>query len=90
MKCFLMHKRMAVADIELDEDTGFIQKINRVYAPEHLPVGVPVRPGNCRSGGAQRMVDGSFDSGKPFRYPGGARNTEYIQYPKSSLFAAGD
>lgn len=43
MKCTLMHKRTAVADIELDDATGFIQKINTVYAPEHLPVGVPVR-----------------------------------------------
>lgn len=45
MKCTLMHKQTAVADIELDDATGFIQKINRVYAPEHLPVGVPVRKG---------------------------------------------
>ena len=45
MKCTLMHKRTAVADIELDDATGFIQKINTVYAPAHLPVGVPVRRG---------------------------------------------
>ncbi len=38
-----MHKRTAVAEIELDDATGFIQKINTVYAPEHLPVGVSVR-----------------------------------------------
>ena len=45
MKCTFMHKRTAVADIELDDATGFIQKINTVYAPEHLPVGVPVHRG---------------------------------------------
>lgn len=45
MKCTLMHKRTAAADIELDDATGFIQKINTVYAPEHLPVGIPVRKG---------------------------------------------
>lgn len=45
MKCTLMHKRIAVADIELDDATGFIQKINTVYAPEHLPVGIAVRKG---------------------------------------------
>ncbi len=45
MKCTLMHKRTAVAEIELDDVTGFIQKINTVYAPEHLPVGVPTRRG---------------------------------------------
>lgn len=43
MNCTFMHKRTAVAEIELDDATGFIQKINTVYAPEHLPVGVSVR-----------------------------------------------
>ena len=45
LKCTLMHKRTKVAEIELDDATGFIQKIGSVYAPEHLPVGVPVRKG---------------------------------------------
>ena len=40
MKYTLMHKRIAVADIELDEISGFIQKIGEIYAPNHLPVGV--------------------------------------------------
>lgn len=40
MICTLMHKRMAVADLELDDATGFIHKVNTVYAPVHLPVGV--------------------------------------------------
>ena len=38
MKCTLMHKRIAVAELELDDATGFIQKTGMVYAPEHLPV----------------------------------------------------
>lgn len=45
MKCILMHKRTAVADIELDNATGFIRKVTMVYAPEHLPIGVPVHRG---------------------------------------------
>lgn len=45
MKCTLMHKRIAVAELELDDATGFIQKIKKVYAEEHLPVGVPVKRG---------------------------------------------
>lgn len=45
MKCTLMHKRIAVAEMELDEATGFIQKIGMVYAPEHLPVGIAVKKG---------------------------------------------
>jgi len=38
-----MHKRTPVAELELDDVTGFIQKIGSVYAPEHLPIGIPVR-----------------------------------------------
>ena len=45
MKCVLMHKRIPVAEIELDEVSGFIQKIGAVFAPEHLPVGVIPRQG---------------------------------------------
>ena len=45
MKCSLMHKRVKVADIELDDASGFIKKINTVYAPEHLPIGVSIKKG---------------------------------------------
>ena len=45
LKCTLMHKRIPVAEMELDDATGFIQKIGTVYAPEHLPVGIPIRKG---------------------------------------------
>lgn len=45
MKCTFMHKTIPVSDIELDDATGFIQKISNVYAPEHLPIGIPIRKG---------------------------------------------
>ena len=45
MKYTFMHKRIPVAEIEIDNATGFIQKIGDVYAPEHLPIGIPVRKG---------------------------------------------
>lgn len=45
MNCILMHKRIAVAEIELDEATCLIRKIGAVFAPEHLPIGIPVRSG---------------------------------------------
>lgn len=45
LNCTFMHKQIAVAQIELDDATGFIQRIGEVFAPEHLPVGVPVRHG---------------------------------------------
>ena len=43
MKCTFMHKRTPVAELELDDVTGYIQRIGSVYAPEHLPIGIPVR-----------------------------------------------
>ena len=45
MKCNLMHKRIAVAELLLDDTTGFIQRIGEVFRPEHLPVGVSVKKG---------------------------------------------
>lgn len=45
LKCTLMHKRTPVALIVLDSVTGFIQRVEAVYAPEHLPIGIPVKSG---------------------------------------------
>ena len=45
MECVLMHKRIPVADIVLDDATGYIQRIGTVHTPEHMPVGVAVRHG---------------------------------------------
>lgn len=45
MKCVLMHKRIQVASVEIDDATGYIQKIGEIYAPDHLPIGVYVRYG---------------------------------------------
>lgn len=42
MKCTFMHRNTPVAEIEIDESTGFIQKVNEIFAPEHLPLGIPV------------------------------------------------
>ncbi len=47
MSCTLMHKRIAVAELELDDASGFIQKIYSVLAAEHLPVGIELRNGIC-------------------------------------------
>ena len=45
LKCTLMHKRAPVIELNLDNETGFIQKIGDVFAPEHLPVGVGMKRG---------------------------------------------
>ena len=51
MRCVLMHQKIPVAQIELDDVSGFIQKIDTVYAPEHLPVGVAIRQGRVDRAG---------------------------------------
>ena len=43
MNCTLMHKRIATAQIELDDESGFIRRVQRILRPEHLPVGVTVK-----------------------------------------------
>ena len=45
VKYSLMHKRVKVADIEIDDALGFIKEINFVYVPEHLPIGVLIKDG---------------------------------------------
>ena len=40
LKYILMHKKTEVVEIELDDVTGFIQRIGEVYSSAHLPVGV--------------------------------------------------
>lgn len=46
MKCTLMHRTVSAAEIDIDNDSGFITKILKVIAPEHLPVGVADPKGN--------------------------------------------
>ena len=43
MKYILMHKNISVALLELDESTGFIRKIEKLYDEKHLPYGVKVK-----------------------------------------------
>ncbi len=45
MKYTLMHKNIAVAELLLDDETGFIQKIETTYEPKHLPVGISQKKG---------------------------------------------
>ena len=45
MKYMFMHKDFAVADLELDDATGSITKIDQVFATEHIPIGVSIKKG---------------------------------------------
>lgn len=38
----LMHKNIPVAELSLDDASGFIAEISHVYSAEHTPVGIPV------------------------------------------------
>ena len=42
MDYILMHKKTAVAEMEIDEETAVISRIGTVFAPEHIPVGISV------------------------------------------------
>ena len=41
MQYTLMHKEVPVVDIELDDATGSIYQIKKVYNAEHIPIGIP-------------------------------------------------
>lgn len=51
MKYTLMHKRIPVAELEIDEEVGYIKSVGKVFAPQHLPVGVSFRNGIADRGG---------------------------------------
>ncbi len=45
MKYKLMHRRTAVAELEIDEAIGCIEKIYSIHSPRHLPVGISMKKG---------------------------------------------
>ena len=45
MKYILMHKERPVLEMELDEITGGISEIGRLYEPERVPVGIAAAKG---------------------------------------------
>ena len=84
-----MHKRTAVADIELDDATGFIQKINTVCVGASAGRRTCAQK-YCGSRSAQRVVDGSFYPRKPFRYPWKHSKRWISPAPKCFLSAVTD
>ena len=50
MDYVLTHGEIAVAEIEIDEETSAISKIGDVFAPEHIPVGTTVKDGRPNRG----------------------------------------
>lgn len=45
MKYILMHRKKEVAELEIDDITGFILKVSNVYVPDHLPIGISFKNG---------------------------------------------
>ena len=82
MICTLMHKRLAVAELELDDATGFIRKIDAVPAPEHLPVGVPFRKGTADRGA---LNDWWSDRSIPASRSGIQQALETLDIPNTKL-----
>lgn len=82
MKCTFMHKRIPVAEIEVDNAAGFILKIYKIYAPEHLPVGV-----SFRDGAADRAAlnDWWTDRSIPASRSGIREALETLQIPSTKM-----
>lgn len=47
MNYIFMHKNVQAAEIDIDDAAGYINGISAVYAPEHLPVGIPIIKGKA-------------------------------------------
>lgn len=47
MECYLMHQEKAVMEITIDEMTSVITQTGKIYAREHLPVGVESSKGKA-------------------------------------------
>ncbi len=43
MNCDLMHKNIIVAKLNIDDDTGFINKVYEVVEPDHFPIGTYIK-----------------------------------------------
>ena len=82
MKCTFMHKRIPVAEIEVDNAAGFILKIYKIYAPEHLPVGV-----SFKDGAADRAAlnDWWTDRSIPASRSGIREALETLQIPSTKM-----
>ena len=40
MNCTLMHKNIPVVDLQIDDDTGYIAKLQNIHDKQHLPLGI--------------------------------------------------
>ncbi len=58
MKYLLMHGSKAVMEITIDEITGGITEIGKIYEPEHLPVGIGSKKGKVDRGALNQWWSG--------------------------------
>lgn len=45
MKYTFMHRRIAVAEVNIDDATGYMTEVSAIYEPKHIPIGVFVENG---------------------------------------------
>lgn len=65
MKCTLMHRRVEVTELELDDETGCILKTGSILSAEHIPVGVSVKRGVADRGELNKWwTDRSIPAGR--------------------------
>ena len=71
MQYTLMHKEVPVVDIELDDATGSIYQIKKVYNAEHIPIGIPYKNEVIDRKALNNWWYGRIHSGEPSRYSTG-------------------
>lgn len=82
MKYVLMHKNISVALLEVDEETGLIQKTEELYEEKHLPCGVKVN-NNIVSRAA--LNEWWVDRSIPASRSGIARALEVLSLPSTGM-----
>ncbi len=50
MEYILTHRKIPVAEIEIDEETSAISRIGTVFSEEHIPIGISVKAGRPNRG----------------------------------------
>ena len=76
----LMHKEIPVVDIELDDASDAITRVDDVHNAAHIPIGIAYKNDNLDRKALNKWA---FHSGKPSRHPTSARYSAYRQHARA-------
>ena len=82
MRYMLMHKQIAVADVEIERTTGRIQAVHTIHAPEHLPIGILMKKRTLDWAALQEWW---LDRTIPITRPGVQESLEQWKLPGTSV-----